>query len=184
MSCNRVTASQPQQQPQQQQPISCTFDIFAQSPAVIARAVKALKQMCDKECTEIVLNSKAVKTTIAKLTSGQVIPSCCVIIYVYCPVIFPVIGFSGTFGLEISTVQYSTVQYSTVQYSTVQYSTVQYSTVQYSTVQYSTVQYICVHMLTWSQCECITSLAHKSKVLVHFLAPTGDVVKKISQKHR
>ena len=178
MSCNRVTASQPQQQPQQQlqqqQPISCTFDIFAQSPAVIARAVKALKQMCDKECTEIVLNSKAVKTTIAKLTSGQVIPSCCVIIYVYCPVIFPVIGFSGTFGLEISTVQYSTVQYSTVQYSTVQYST----------VQYSTVQYICVHMLTWSQCECITSLAHKSKVLVHFLAPTGDVVKKISQKHR
>ncbi|KAK2174006.1 hypothetical protein NP493_833g00012 [Ridgeia piscesae] len=27
--------------------------------------------MCDKECTEIVLNSKAVKTTIAKLTSGQ-----------------------------------------------------------------------------------------------------------------
>ena len=92
LSYTLVTASQtqqPQQQPQQQQqqqPISCMFNIFAQSPAVIARAVKALKQMCDKECTEIVLNSKAVQSTIAKLTSGQVTPL--VVLLFMCIVLF------------------------------------------------------------------------------------------------
>ncbi|KAI0212217.1 Protein mono-ADP-ribosyltransferase PARP14, partial [Lamellibrachia satsuma] len=64
VSCNRSSASQ-----QEHQCHSVTFNIFARSQAAIKSAVDGLKQLCDKECAEIVLNNQS---AIAKLTVGQI----------------------------------------------------------------------------------------------------------------
>ncbi|KAI0223125.1 Protein mono-ADP-ribosyltransferase PARP14, partial [Lamellibrachia satsuma] len=66
VSCNRSSASQ-----QEHQGRSVTFNIFARSQAAIKSAVDGLKQLCDKECAEIVLNKKSHQSAIAKLTVGQ-----------------------------------------------------------------------------------------------------------------
>ena len=49
-----------------------TFNIFGKSHAAINAAKKAIEQLCDKESTEIILNSEHDQASIKKLTSREV----------------------------------------------------------------------------------------------------------------
>ena len=49
------------------------FNIFGKTHSAINAAKKAMEQLCDKESTEIILNSEHDQASIEKLTSREVI---------------------------------------------------------------------------------------------------------------
>ena len=49
-----------------------TLNIYAKSPGIINQTKRAIEQLCEKECKEVVLNSEDDQATIKKLNRTEV----------------------------------------------------------------------------------------------------------------